>query len=95
MSEKVLFEMRVSEDDDGTHVEINAAPEWHAAHDEVHGRRHRGRHHHGFAWMGCCGAEHREHGKSRRSAADDLRRTLDSLQQLYDDLYGSSAEAVS
>jgi hypothetical protein len=90
MGEKVLFEMRVRQDDDGTHVEINTAPEWQEAHRQRHAR-----HHHLFAWMGCCGAEHHKHGESHRPAAEDLHRTLDSLQQLYDDLYGSSVEATS
>jgi hypothetical protein len=97
MGEKVLFEMRVSQDDDGTHVEINASPEWREAHGErsAHGE-HDARHHHRFAaWMGCCGDAHHGPHESRRPAADDLRRALDSLQHIYDDLYGSSVEAAS
>jgi len=98
MGEKVLFEMRVSQDADGTHVEINATPEWRAAHSAAHsaahGARHK-RHHHLFAWADCCRAAVHGHSESRRPAADDLRRALDSLQHIYDDLYGSSVEAAS
>jgi hypothetical protein len=92
MGEKVLFEMRVIRDDDGTRVEVNAAPEWQA--------RHRPRHQAFLEWMGCCGKDtHHESyeatRETKRPAADDLRRALDSLQHIYDDLYGNSAEATS
>jgi hypothetical protein len=84
MGEKILFEMRVSSDETGLHVEINASPEWRAYH-----RPRRGR----FAWVGCGGDEDQEPGaRIKRPAAHDLRRALDSLQNIYDDLYSSPAE---
>jgi hypothetical protein len=76
MSEKVLFEMRVTRDEDGTHIEIHASPEWRACH-------------HRFAW-GRCREEDSTHVAHRPSAAD-LRHALDSLQGIYDDLYGANA----
>lgn len=82
MSEKILFEMRVSRDQSGTHVEINASPEWRAYHRP---------HHRAFAWMGCC--EDEGPAREDKSTAADLRRTLDSLQSIYDDLYGRPAGA--
>jgi hypothetical protein len=77
MSEKVLFEMRVSSDENGTHIEINASPEWRAFHRPK--------------WAGCCDDDHKR--EEKHPAADDLRRALDSLQSIYDDLYGRPAEA--
>jgi len=86
MGEKVLFEMRVRADEDGTHVEINASPEWRARH---RARRRPGPH--GvFAWAGCCGADDDPAPRRESPMADDLRRALDSLQRVYDDLYGGS-----
>jgi hypothetical protein len=87
MAEKVLFEMRVSTDEDGTRVEINVSPEWRDYHRP---RRSRPRL---FAWADCCGDDDHEREEAhRRPAAADLRRALDSLQSIYDDLY-SPAEA--
>jgi hypothetical protein len=82
MSEKVLFEMRVIHDEHGTHVEINASPEWRAYHRPP--RR--------FAW----GERWEETDDSTRAehhhpSAADLRHALDSLQDIYDDLYGANA----
>jgi hypothetical protein len=81
MSEKVLFEMRVTRDENGTHVEIHASPEWRAYH------RSRRR----FAWDGYEeGTGDPAHAAHHPSAAD-LRHALDSLQGIYDDLYGANA----
>ena len=84
MGEKVLFEMRVSRDENGTHIEINASPEWRAYHRPSHRRA--------FMWMGCCGDDDSP-PEAKSSTAADLRRALDSLQNIYDDLYGRPAEA--
>lgn len=80
MSEKVLFEMRVSSDEHGTHIEINASPEWRAFHRPKRAW-----------WTGCCDDD--DEREEKRPAADDLRRALDSLQSIYNDLYGKPAEA--
>jgi hypothetical protein len=87
MGEKILFEMRVNSGEHGTRVEISASPEWHAYHQPHHPR------HRLFAWADCCGDDHDREDEHRRPAANDLRRALDSLQSIYDDLYGSPAEA--
>ena len=81
MSEKVLFEMRVTSDEDGTHVEIHASPEWRAYHRPRRPMR--------FAWGGCWEEKDASTRAEPRPAADDLRRALDSLQGIYDDLYGA------
>jgi hypothetical protein len=77
MSEKVLFEMRVTRDENGTHVEIHASPEWRAYH------RSRRR----VAWGRC----REDDSTDRFPSAADLRHALDSLQGIYDDLYGANA----
>ena len=74
MSEKVLFELRVTEDEHGAHVHVMESPEWQAYHAP---RRPRP-----FVW-----AEFRKAFRPR-AAERDLRQALDSLQSIYDDLYG-------
>ena len=81
MSEKVLFEMRVTRDENGTHVEINASPEWRAYH------RPRRR----FTWGGYCEERDDSTRAAHHPSAADLRHVLDSLQGIYDDLYGAQA----
>ena len=71
MSEKVLFEMRVPQDEHGAHVEIHTSPEW----DAYHNPRRKIR-------------AFREKRKS--SATNHLRDTLNSLQNIYDDIYSPS-----
>jgi hypothetical protein len=83
--EKVLFEMRVTEDESGTHVEVTESPEWQSYHDP----RHRF-----FAWVeGSFPLVSRLKQFCHRPTEHELRRTLDSLQELYDDLYGKPAES--
>jgi hypothetical protein len=83
MSEKVLFEMRVSADG---HVEVTESPEWRA----YHARR-------GCAPLGWLRDRLPSEPRTRRTpdhhAAHELRRALDSLQGIYDDLYGRRARA--
>jgi hypothetical protein len=80
MSEKALFEMRVTRDENGTHVEINASPEWRAYH------RPRRR----FAWGECWEEMDDSTRAAHHPSAADLRHALDSLQGIYDDLYGAN-----
>jgi hypothetical protein len=79
MSEKVLFEMRVTRDENGTHIEIHASPEWRAYH------RSRRR----FAWGWARSGDPAR--AAHHPSAADLRHALDSLQGIYDDLYGANA----
>ncbi|NLX09019.1 MAG: hypothetical protein GXY36_05145 [Chloroflexi bacterium] len=74
MSEKVLFELRVTEDEHGAHVHVMELPEWRAYHAPPRPRL--------FTW-----AELRK-AFQPRPAERDLRQALDSLQGIYDDLYG-------
>jgi hypothetical protein len=88
MGEKILFEMRVNSGEHGTRIEISASPEWYDYH------RLRRPKHRLFAWADGCGDDdHEREDECGQPAADDLRRALDSLQNIYNDLYGSPAEA--
>lgn len=91
MSEKVLFELRVHEDDGAARIEIHESEEWRG----YHRARHADRAGCGpFVWVQhlCCdddeSAEAPSEPRKRTPRADDLRRALDSLQGIYDDLYG-------
>jgi hypothetical protein len=89
MSEdKVLFELRITEDEDGLHVEVNESPEWQAYHAARHSEGE-----------GCLTAVmdalHHVHDEISRHQETRLRHTLDMLQGLYDDLYSSRANAES
>jgi hypothetical protein len=81
--EKVLFEMRVTEDAHGAHVEIHESWEWKAYH---RARREAGP----FAWLERCGESVKAH--VNRARQQELRRTLESLQGLYNEVYGQPAE---
>lgn len=76
MSEKVLFELRVSQDESGTHTIVTESEEW-----KAYKRDH-----------APCPPLPRLMGKlirhRIRRAEDDLRDAVDSLQAIYDDLYG-------
>jgi hypothetical protein len=85
---KVLFEMTISED--GTRIEIYESPEW----QDYHAQRPPFRREPGplppfIAWF----QARRE--QSARSRKENLRRALDSLQDIYDDLYGKAAGSES
>lgn len=79
MSEKVLFELRVSQDESGTHTIVNESEEWKAYKQDR-------------APFSPCPPLPRLMGKlirhRIRRAEDDLRDAVDSLQAIYDDLYG-------
>lgn len=70
MSEKVLFELRVTPDG----VTVTESPDWVA----YHARRG------GDSWLGGLKAWIDARRKARR---DTIRRQLDSLQGIYNDLY--------
>jgi len=85
MSEKVLFEMRITEDEGGAHVHVFESTEWKARHPRGYGHPPRPK----FLMRFMCRPHPHHHGPRR----EDLREALDSLQSIYDDLYGHPAEA--
>jgi hypothetical protein len=101
MSDKVLFELRIHTDEDGTRIDVHESAEWRAYHGTDRGPD-RGARRVGCADGGplawamrfCCNdeesAERQSDPRKRPSHADDLRRALDSLQNIYDDLYGDA-----
>jgi hypothetical protein len=83
--EKILFEMRISED--GARADFYESPEWQAYHAP---RREHGP----LAWDACWGLFkwfRQQRAAASRSRKDEVRRALESLQGIYDDLYGHSA----
>jgi hypothetical protein len=88
MAEKVLFEYRAEQEDDGYHYEFRRGDQ----HVEIKssmpltglggfGCRGRG------AFWGMHGRKGWRHGMPRRAA----RRTLDALEQIYRDVYGEAS----
>lgn len=73
--EKVLFEMRISRQQDGVHISIKTSLEWRAYHARQRGPQR---------WK-----QWRTHHRAR--VQEDLRRAYDTLQNIYDDLYQSPA----
>lgn len=82
MSEKVLFELRVSDDENGRHTTVTELEEWKAYQQDR-------------ASSPPCPPLPRLMGKlirhRIRRAEDDLRDAVDSLQAIYDDLYGRAS----
>lgn len=79
--EKILFEMRITEDEQGTHLEVTESPEWEAYH-----RSRRPGPGPFFA------PKIKRALFGNRPPKHELRRALDSLQSIYDDVYGHSAD---
>ncbi len=106
MSEKVLFELRIHADDDGTRLEVMLSPEWEAYHqarrenrrEEWRDRREEWRNRHDewrdywpFGWWDDDADAPDVRPQPTETAADNLRNALDSLQTIYDDLYGEAS----
>jgi hypothetical protein len=78
--EKVLFELRVTQDEQGIHTEVTESPEWETYHANRRPRPF-------FAPM------IRRALFGSRYSKQELNRALESLQGIYDDVYGQHAES--
>jgi hypothetical protein len=86
--EKVLFEMRITEDERGRRIEITESPGWKAYYAS---RPTPG----SLTWISRRALFKERPRRVHRPGAQELRHALDSLQGIYDDLYGHPAEAES